>query len=102
MEYKKPDFLIIGAMKAGTTSLHDYLGLHPEMYTTTPKELHFFTKEQYESNSIEWYLIHFKTTKKLAGTTPQNYTKRHDNRFKNVPERINRHLPKFKLIYIVT
>ena len=34
----RPDFIIIGAPKAGTTALHSALALHPEVFTTTPKE----------------------------------------------------------------
>lgn len=37
-----PDFLIIGAQKAGTTSLHAYLGQHPEIFLPVRKEPHFF------------------------------------------------------------
>jgi len=38
-----PDFIIIGTMKGGTSSLYDYLCLHPKIITRHPKELHFFT-----------------------------------------------------------
>jgi hypothetical protein len=34
----RPDFLVIGAPKAGTTALHSALTLHPQVFTTTPKE----------------------------------------------------------------
>ncbi len=39
-----PDFIIIGAGKCGTTSLHNYLNQHPQMYiypqkTETKKSL---------------------------------------------------------------
>ena len=34
----RPDFLIVGAPKAGTTALHSALALHPQVFTTTPKE----------------------------------------------------------------
>jgi hypothetical protein len=34
----RPDFLVIGAPKAGTTALHAALALHPQVFTTTPKE----------------------------------------------------------------
>ncbi|HEX4190179.1 MAG TPA: sulfotransferase [Marmoricola sp.] len=34
----QPDFLIIGAPKAGTTALHAALAQHPQVFTTTPKE----------------------------------------------------------------
>ena len=35
---ERPDFIIIGAPKAGTTALHSALAQHPEVFTTTPKE----------------------------------------------------------------
>ena len=40
-----PNFLILGAQKAGTTSLFNYLGQHPEVYASPIKEPHFFDHE---------------------------------------------------------
>jgi hypothetical protein len=40
-----PTFLIIGAAKAGTTSLYRYLGQHPEVYVSPLKEPSFFAVE---------------------------------------------------------
>lgn len=37
-----PNFLIIGAAKSGTTSLHAYLGQHPQVYMSPLKETNFF------------------------------------------------------------
>src|SRR4051794_26778279 len=37
-----PNLLVMGAAKCGTTSLHYYLGLHPDIHMSTPKELNFF------------------------------------------------------------
>ena len=37
-----PNFFIVGAPKAGTTSLHDYLNQHPKIFLPTIKEIHFF------------------------------------------------------------
>ena len=34
----QPDFLIVGAPKAGTTALHAALAQHPEVFVTRPKE----------------------------------------------------------------
>src|SRR5437588_7141599 len=42
MTSPKPNFLIAGAAKAGTTSLHDYLGQHPDIYMSTFKEPNYF------------------------------------------------------------
>ena len=40
---KKPNFIIAGFPKCGTTSLHHHLNEHPEIYMPAQKELHFFT-----------------------------------------------------------
>ena len=40
-----PNFLIIGAMKAGTTSLCQYLNQHPQVYMSPIKEPNFFALE---------------------------------------------------------
>jgi hypothetical protein len=37
-----PNFVLIGAAKAGTTSLHRWLGQHPDIFVPRQKELHFF------------------------------------------------------------
>jgi Sulfotransferase family len=37
-----PNFFIVGAQKAGTTSLYHYLDQHPEVYMSPRKEPHFF------------------------------------------------------------
>jgi hypothetical protein len=39
---KKPNLLIVGQPKSGTTALHQFLGQHPEIYMASIKEPHFF------------------------------------------------------------
>ena len=95
------DFLIIGGMKCGTTSLHNYLGKHPDIFTTTPKEIHFFANQFFNPNKLDDYFSNFKTDKKISGSSPQNYSKRHLKAFSGVPERLYKYLPDVKLIYIV-
>ena len=51
--------IIIGAMKAGTTSLHDYLSFHPEIPISEPNELYFFLEEANWGRGLEWYESHF-------------------------------------------
>ena len=41
-EPRLPNFFIVGAQKAGTTSLHHYLGKHPDVFMSKVKEPHFF------------------------------------------------------------
>ena len=42
MKIIKPNFIIIGAMKAATTSLYTYLKQHPDVFMTSIKEPKFF------------------------------------------------------------
>ena len=39
---RRPDAFIVGAPKCGTTSLHEYLAGHPEIFMAARKEIHFF------------------------------------------------------------
>lgn len=43
--FRKPNFLIVGAAKAGTTSLANYLNQHPDIFIPEAKELRFFVKD---------------------------------------------------------
>ncbi len=38
-----PNFVVIGAQKCATTSLHRYLSQHPDVYLPVQKELHYFS-----------------------------------------------------------
>ncbi|WP_026072373.1 sulfotransferase family protein [Nodosilinea nodulosa] len=42
-----PNFLIVGAAKAGTTSLYKYLSQHPQVYMSPRKEPRYFAPEYY-------------------------------------------------------
>ncbi|MDH5507196.1 MAG: sulfotransferase, partial [Anaerolineae bacterium] len=66
------DFIIIGAVKSGTTWLADMLRQHPEIYLPEKKEVHYFNKRFAEfpeldnlnnGKPIEWYLDFFKGAK---------------------------------------
>lgn len=46
-----PNLVIIGAAKCGTTSLHYYLSLHPEIFMSEIKEPRFFVDAQERSDS---------------------------------------------------
>ncbi|WP_345969905.1 sulfotransferase domain-containing protein [Sulfurimonas sp. HSL1-6] len=47
-----PNFFIVGAPKAGTTSLYHYLSEHPEVFMSEPKEVNFFSKEEIEAQGL--------------------------------------------------
>jgi len=45
MKEKLPNFFIVGAAKAGTTSLYNYLKQHPDIYMSPIKEPNYFAKD---------------------------------------------------------
>lgn len=54
-----PAFIIVGAQKAGTTSLFGYLVEHPNVVPPLVKEVHFFDLNF--GRGMNWYLRHFPT-----------------------------------------
>ena len=54
-----PDFLIVGAMKAGTSSLFAALRQHPLVAPPYRKECHYFTLGRPAGRSLSWYRAHF-------------------------------------------
>lgn len=52
-----PDFIIIGAQKAGTTTLYDNLVKHPSIQGCDIKEVHFFDTNW--DKGVNWYKAHF-------------------------------------------
>ena len=47
-----PNLFIVGAAKSGTTSLHNYLNQHPDVFMCTPKEPHFLINNEIGKNRI--------------------------------------------------
>jgi len=58
-----PDFLCIGFYKAGTTSLYDYLDLHPNVILSWLKEVNYYTV--FYERGDPWYRSHFPTRRAL-------------------------------------
>jgi hypothetical protein len=52
-----PDFLVVGAQRAGTTSLYQYLVAHPPVGAPLRKEVHFF--DLHYGRGLGWYRSHF-------------------------------------------
>ncbi len=94
-----PNLIIIGGLKCGTTSIHHYLGLHPEIQMSKPKELNFFVTELNWDLGLDWYASRFDDRFKVRGESSPHYTNL--PRYEGVPERIKAHCPDAKLLYMV-
>lgn len=97
----KPNFLIVGAQKSGTTSLHYYLSQHPKLVGSFPKELHFFSRDDNFKKGLKWYHKHFFDKQNLFKkglyfeSTPFYLYK------ENVAERIYKYNPNLKIIIVL-
>jgi hypothetical protein len=94
-----PNLIIIGGLKCGTTSIHHYLGLHPEVQMSKPKELNFFVSELNWDLGMDWYRGRFDDRFAVRGESSPHYTNL--PRFQGVAERIRAHCPDARLIYMV-
>lgn len=96
IEHNQPDFIIIGAMKAATSAIYEYLMQHPAVAHRLPKELHFFTLNY--DKGWDWYLSQFESAKGnnrdlLIGEASPSYLSS-----PKAPKLIHKLLPDVKII----
>jgi Sulfotransferase domain len=93
-----PDFMIVGAQKAGTTALYEYLSQHPQIQPTKEKELHYFNCDARYKNGIEFYRSFFQPVveSKLAFDASPGYLHNPE-----APGRIYAHNPDVKIIILL-
>lgn len=100
-----PTFFIIGAPKAGTTSLHNYLGEHPEIQMSPVKEPNFFAPhldpihEPRRIGRIDQYEELFDSAVAVRGEASTPYSEYPLRQ--GVPERIRERVPDAKFVYVV-
>jgi len=98
---KVPNFLIIGAQKAGTTSLYKYLEQHPDIFMSKPKEPCFFADDNKYSEGLTYYSKFYVECKnqKMIGesSTPYSFYLN----LEKIIKRIYNFSPSIKLIYIL-
>lgn len=93
-----PDFVIIGAMKCGTTGLFHHLRKHRGIVGSKNKETNFFTRHY--DKGLPFYTQKFEgTDKQFFFEASPNYTKRH--LYPHTAQRMHATLPNAKLIYLM-
>ena len=99
--YKYPDFIIIGAQKAGTTYLYSLLRQHPQIIEPVNKEAHFFDYDfNYRKGRFRYKLnfnlsFRFNNGQKTFEATPDYIS------HKETPKRIKQLLPTVKIIVLL-
>jgi hypothetical protein len=101
-----PTFFIIGAPKAGTTSLHYYLDQHPQIQMSANKEPRFFAGPENgvpyapgKIDTLEEYERLFDPAALVRGEASTDYAI-HPRR-EGVPERIKELVPEAQFLYLV-
>jgi hypothetical protein len=90
-----PDFLILGAQKAGTTALYAYLRWHPDITGPSFKEVSFF--DRHYAQGERWYRAHLPLRRRaLVGEASPSYLFH-----PQAPERVARMLPESRLIALL-
>lgn len=93
-----PDFVVIGAMKAGTTSLYHHLRAHPDICMSKMKETDYFSDKLNHSLGQKWYRAQFEHPDRLCGECSPNYTKY--DIFPRVPQLLAHDAPDARLIFL--
>lgn len=103
-----PTFIIVGAMKCATSSLHFYLNQHPDISMSMPKELNFFISnsdnledgEVADKNferGVDWYKAHFDASCTARGESSPAYM---DPRHHGVAARMAKLVPDALLLVL--
>jgi hypothetical protein len=97
----RPNLFIIGAMKSGTTSLHNYLDMHPDIAMSEEKEPGYFVEELSLKRGESWYASLFESDTRYPyrGESSTHYTKL--PLYRGVAERLFRFAPEARLIYVM-
>lgn len=94
-----PGGFIVGAQKAGTSSLFQYLQAHPQLTGAQSKEVGFFDKEYRFRKGIEWYerqFVQVRPGPQIYFEATPEYLYR-----KIVPERISSYYPEAKIVILL-
>jgi hypothetical protein len=101
MMIHRPDFIVIGAMKSATTTLHEQLARQPGIFMCRPKEPNFFSDDENHARGWDWYGALFRPAaiEDLRGESSTHYTKLPT--YPRTVERMVRGLPRLKLVYVM-
>ena len=96
-----PDFILIGAMKCGTTTLAAQLDQQDGVFITKPKEPNYFSDDDVYAKGPQWYasLFSHATETDLKGEASTHYTKLPT--YPKTLSRMQAALPELRLIYMI-
>lgn len=93
-----PDFIIVGAAKAGTTSLAAMLETHEDVFISSPKEPHYFSLG-WQTRREEYENLFCGRSERFRGEASTTYSQGPFG--DSVPRRIQETIPRVRLIYLL-
>ncbi|MFL6240291.1 MAG: sulfotransferase family protein [Actinomycetes bacterium] len=96
-----PTFYVVGAMKSGTSSLHRAIAAHPDVFMSTPKELHYFVEDRNWQRGVQWYAEQFAPADGALAIGEASVTYTQMPYRPGVPERMAALTPEARIIYLV-
>jgi len=96
-----PNFIVVGAQKAGTTSLYHYLRGHPQVFMPATKELNFFVENFAWRRGLEWYTSHFRDAGDAVAIGEASPTYSMYPLLPGVAERMAATIPDVRLVYVL-
>lgn len=109
-----PNIVLIGSQKSGTTSLHNYMDQHPDVFMSKPlKEPGYFRKHSYsfikvenvtiknKYHLLEKFILKNYNDQKWIGESSTYYTLRNINDLENIALNIFESNPRTKLLYLI-
>ena len=95
----KCNLILAGFAKCGTSSLHEYLNLHPKISMSTKKEPHFFSKTKIWERGVDWHDSLFsqdKTEAVFFGESSTSYSV-----WEPALLRIKKYIPDAKIVLLL-
>lgn len=98
---QRPNFFLIGAHKAGTTSLYELFKAHPQIAMSRVKEPGFFSIPAHAARGLDWYESLFEGSQSKLAVGEASTTYSLCNAFPGTVDRLLRYSPDARIIYIV-
>lgn len=100
-EHLSPNFFVVGAHKAGTTSFCELLASHPDVFVSSPKEPSFFAHPRYLARGLSWYEGLFASARSATAIGEGSTLYSQSAVCPGTAQRIKEYCPAARIFYLV-
>jgi hypothetical protein len=95
-----PDFVVLGTMKSGTTTLYNWLGQQPDVFVPARKELFFFSRDEDWKRGLRWYAKQFSGADQTQRIVDTSGTLTNPDKCALCARRLSETLPRARLVFM--